>query len=294
MTRLTRAWPSRPSRSAPPDAAARKETLTVAFLISLAVHLSVVLISAVVVHESHAPAEELLAVKLIDVPRRESSLARQAGEAPPQVTKPPPARPPAKPKESPPMAKRATLRSKPLTPPIPAPAREEPAQTTETKAPDPAKVEPPTFASGSQVEGGGSAAGGGSLFSEGNVGVIPGPGSAGGGGSAASGLGRGAGVPGLPAQSVPRGQREAKPLETVRANYPLMALRAGLESDVTLKIAVDAQGNVTRAEITKSGGSGFDEEALKAVKQSRFQPAQHDGQNIPAEFIYVYRFRLRR
>jgi protein TonB len=73
-----------------------------------------------------------------------------------------------------------------------------------------------------------------------------------------------------------------------------MSLRAGLESDVTLKIEVDSHGNVTRAEITKSGGGGFDEEALKAVKQSRFEPAQHDGQPVAAEFTYIYRFRLRR
>jgi protein TonB len=73
-----------------------------------------------------------------------------------------------------------------------------------------------------------------------------------------------------------------------------MALRAGLESDVELRIEVDAQGNVTRAEIIKSGGGGFDEEALKAVRQSRFEPAQKDGHNVPAEFTYVYRFRLRR
>jgi protein TonB len=298
MTRLTRVWPSRPSRSTLRDAAVRNEKLTVAFLISLAVHLSAILISTVVVHKSTAPPEELLPVKLIEIPRRESSPAPKTVEAPRQIAKPPPPRPPVKPekpKEPAPMAKSAIVRSKPLTPPVPALALEEPAQTAEPQPPpDPAKFEPPAIASGSPAEGGGSPAGGGSLFNNGSVGVMPGPGSAGGGGSAASGLGRGAGAPGRPAQSVLSTQREAKPLETVRANYPPMALRAGLESDVTLKIEVDARGNVTRAEITKSGGSGFDEEALQAVKRSRFQPAQRDGQNIPAEFTYVYRFRLQK
>jgi protein TonB len=73
-----------------------------------------------------------------------------------------------------------------------------------------------------------------------------------------------------------------------------MALRAGLESDVTLKIEVDPEGKVIKAEIVKSGGGGFDEEALKAVKRSRFEPAQKDGQNVPAEFSFIYRFRLQR
>ena len=83
-------------------------------------------------------------------------------------------------------------------------------------------------------------------------------------------------------------------MQTARAFYPPMALRMGMESDVTLRIEVDPAGNVTKAEILKSGGGGFDEEALKAVKQSRFEPAQKDGQNVAAEFSYIYRFRLQR
>jgi protein TonB len=68
----------------------------------------------------------------------------------------------------------------------------------------------------------------------------------------------------------------------------------GMESDVVLKIEVDTAGRVTSAEITKSGGAGFDEEALRAVKRARFEPAQKDGQTVPAEFTYIYRFRLQR
>lgn len=117
----------------------------------------------------------------------------------------------------------------------------------------------------------------------------------GGGGAAASGLGRGSGAPGLPAQQpVFRSNREAKPIQTVKATYPPMALRMGMESDVTLKIEVDPDGRVTHAEITKSGGAGFDNEALEAVKRSRFEPAQKDGKNVEAEFTYIYRFRLQR
>ena len=73
-----------------------------------------------------------------------------------------------------------------------------------------------------------------------------------------------------------------------------MALRMGLESDVILRIEVDTAGHVMNAEVIKSGGTGFDEEAVRAVKLSRFEPAQRDGQIVPAEFTYVYRFRLRR
>jgi len=169
------------------------------------------------------------------------------------------------------------------------------AQETQPKE-EPVKMETsPSFASTSRIEGSGGEAGAGNLFGKSDVGVVPGPGSAGaGGGTAASGLGHGAGAPGLPAQSVLRTNREAKPIQTVCANYPPMALRAGLESDVTLRVIVDTDGNVTHAEITKGGGAGFDEEALKAVKQSRFEPAQKNGQNVLAEFSYVFRFRMQR
>ena len=43
---------------------------------------------------------------------------------------------------------------------------------------------------------------------------------------------------------------------------------------------------------TPSAGMGFDEEALKAVRQFRFEPARKDGKNIPSESTYIYRFRL--
>ena len=142
---------------------------------------------------------------------------------------------------------------------------------------------------------GGSATGVNKLV-PGEIGVAPGLGSAGtGGGTAIAGFGRGAGAPGMAPQTGPlRTNREAKPLQTARASYPPMALRMGMESDVMLRIEVDPQGNVTKAEVIKSGGAGFDEEAVKAVKQSRFEPAQRDGQNVAAEFNYVYRFRLQR
>jgi TonB family protein len=178
--------------------------------------------------------------------------------------------------------------------PPPAKPKEETAKPSENKV-SPTPMIERAFPELSRDDGGGSAAGA-SIFSDSaDNGVVPGSGTAGGGGTAVAGLGRGGGAPGLPAPAGPlRTNREAKPIQTVRAVYPPMALRMGMESDVTLKIEVDPDGKVTRAEITKSGGAGFDEEALKAVQQSRFAPAQKDGQNVPAAFTYVYRFRLQK
>ena len=273
------------SRSSSMKATVTNETLSIAFFISIAFHISAILVGAVAVHDNDARPQEFLSVSLVDMPRQPASPSPRETDVPPELEKPH-ART-KKDKLKHPAAKTSVATPDPLQAlPPSAPANEEPKRT-ETS---------PSVASLPRIESGGSEAGARNLFEKGNAGVLIGPGTAGGGGgTATSGLGRGSGAPGLPArQPVVRTDREAQPTQTVRAVYPPMALRTGLESDVTLKIEVDAQGNVTEAEITKSGGSGFDEEALKAVKQSRFEPAQRDGQNVTAEFTYVYRFRIRR
>src|SRR6185295_3449046 len=140
---------------------------------------------------------------------------------------------------------------------VPAPAaspKTETAKAPESKPNPVARTESSPTPATARTEGGGSEAGAGNFFGKGDVGVVQGTGTTGGGGgTAAAGLGRGFGAPGLPAQTVLRTNREAKPIQTVRAIYPAMALRAGLESDVTLKIEVDPEGKVTKAESGKSG-----------------------------------------
>jgi protein TonB len=269
------------------------------FISSLMIHGLVILLGSFFMHRSNLHRQEFFPIRLIELPRPEIPAPQKKIEAPPEVKKPVPPPPPKveKPKPPPAIAKAPIVKPEPPAPLPATPKKEEPPKAVEIKTAEPLKPLPaPTFASEAHVEGGGSEAGAGRLFENGDVGVLPGSGtSGGGGGTAVSGLGRGSATPGLPAQTFPlKTNREAKPIQTVRAAYPPMALRAGLESNVTLRIEVDPQGNVSDAEIMKSGGAGFDEEALKAVKQSRFEPAQKNGRAVPAEFIYIYRFRLQR
>jgi protein TonB len=240
----------------------------------------------------HLRRQDFIAVNLVELAAAEKS--------PPAKLEPPPKQPLPEPRRIEPEqvktpAKAETIRPERQVPPA-VPRIEDRAKMPEVKPAVPVKTDnSPSLSSNARSEGGGSEAGAGDPSGRTEVAGVGGPGTAGGGGgTAASGLGRGAGPPGLPAQSVLRTNREAKPIQTVRANYPPMALRAGLEGDVTLKLEVDAQGSVTKAEIAKSGGAGFDEEALKAVKQSRFEPAQKAGQFVAAEFTYIYRFRIQR
>jgi protein TonB len=134
------------------------------------------------------------------------------------------------------------------------------------------------------VESDASETGAGNLSGQADVGVVAGTGTGGGGsGTAAFDLGRGHGSPESSTPTIPfRTNRQATPLQTVRASYPPMALRMGVEGDVTLRIQIDSEGKVTKADIVKSGGAAFDEEAVKALKQARFEPANKDGRNVPA------------
>lgn len=265
----------------------RNESLLIPLLSSLVIHSLVIVIASTMALHRAKRQPDFLPINLVDLPRTEKPLPKV--ESLEELRKPPPkAETPKKTKPSPRVEAPA---------PLPAEIKEEPRKESEVKTAAPAPApSAPSIASGAPIEGGGSEAGAGHLFGKGDVAVVPGSGTAGGGGgTAASGLGRGAGAPGLPAQQpVLRANREAKPIQTVKATYPPMALRMGMESNVTLKIEVDPEGKVTRAEIIKSGGAGFDEEALKAVRQSRFEPAQRDGKTVPAEFTYIYRFRLQR
>lgn len=276
----------------------RDDSLSLSLLASCFIHgLVIILASIILKHTVSLRREDFLPIGLVDVPRKEQPQPIQKLETPPEIKKPPPPPPKVeKPKEPKPLAKSEIVQPKPASPPAALP-KEESVKPFETKPAVITKSEStPEVAPTARVEGGGSEAGAGNLFGKGDVAVVPGSGTAGGGGgTASSGLGKGSGAPGLPAPTTPlKTNREAKPVQTVRAVYPPIALRMGMEGDVTLKIEVDPEGKVTKADIIKSGGAGFDEEALKAVKQSRFEPAQKDGKNVPAEFTYIYRFRLQK
>jgi protein TonB len=250
-------------------------------LSSVAIHLCVILIGSVVLQSKDLRRQDFFPIRLIDLPHAEAPPSPKV-EAPAKVKTRPPPQKEDNAKESPPVANPTIAKQEPAMSLTPAPVKEEPAEALEAKAPTPAKTDTPSsFALGSRVEGGGEASAV-NLFGKGDVEVAPGSETTAGVGSkAVSDLGRGSATSRLTAPAVVRTNREAKPIQTARAAYPPMALRMGLESDVTLRIEVDPEGKVTTAEIIKSGGAGFDEEALKAVKQSRFEPAEREGQRFP-------------
>lgn len=81
-------------------------------------------------------------------------------------------------------------------------------------------------------------------------------------------------------------------LRFVEAKAP-PALETRKSADVMLAIEVAVTGKVTKAEVTRPAGDGFDEAALEAARQFEFEPGEYQGQPVPVRIVYRYRFLLR-
>jgi periplasmic protein TonB len=80
---------------------------------------------------------------------------------------------------------------------------------------------------------------------------------------------------------------------TLKPYYPQTAKEKGWQGTVILEAALDKKGRV--GEISKIQSSGFsllDEEAIKAVKKWRYQPATQDGKPIEWRVRVKYVFKL--
>jgi periplasmic protein TonB len=131
----------------------------------------------------------------------------------------------------------------------------------------------------------------------GNAGALQGGVEPGEGGSGAAGVARGkglnAGHGGGPvdaefgAANGPRFARKIMP------SYPRLARQLGKEAVVVVRVTIDERGHPIAVEALKTAGSGFDEEAIRAVKESLFHPAKREGIPVTCRAILPIRFELR-
>lgn len=78
-------------------------------------------------------------------------------------------------------------------------------------------------------------------------------------------------------------------------NYPLEALRAGIEGKVVLRVLISDGGRATKISVeTSSGHPGFDDSAVVAVRDWEFVPAKRQGLAVQHEVLVPVRFRIRR
>lgn len=85
----------------------------------------------------------------------------------------------------------------------------------------------------------------------------------------------------------------ASPASVIRPVYPVGSRLRGEEGSVVMSVKVDVAGEVRGVVVLESSGySGLDNAAEKAVKRTRFIPAQSDGKPREAEARLTVRFRL--
>lgn len=82
------------------------------------------------------------------------------------------------------------------------------------------------------------------------------------------------------------------PVKQVNPSYPGEARDQNIEGTVFVKVLVDRDGTVRRAEIAKSDNSLFDQASLDAIKQWEFRPAMKNGEAVAAWVTVPVRFKL--
>ncbi|NLI32995.1 MAG: energy transducer TonB [Deltaproteobacteria bacterium] len=75
--------------------------------------------------------------------------------------------------------------------------------------------------------------------------------------------------------------------------YPRLARELGKEGTVLLQLVIDERGRILDVQVLKQAGSGFDEEALRAVRDSTFSPAKRNGRPVMCKARLPIQFVLR-
>ncbi len=96
---------------------------------------------------------------------------------------------------------------------------------------------------------------------------------------------------GPPADFVPY-EKEPQIVKKVEPKYPELAMRAGLEGKVIVKIWVDKEGKVKQVVVLKSDAEIFDGPAVEAAKQFVFTPAYMNNGPVAVWVSFPFRFKL--
>lgn len=87
------------------------------------------------------------------------------------------------------------------------------------------------------------------------------------------------------------GLRLPRPYRRLQPPYPETAAQAEAEAVVDVLVDLDANGEVTGAEIARWAGFGLDEATLETVRKLHFFPAMRNGTTIPLRVLLRYNFR---
>jgi protein TonB len=79
---------------------------------------------------------------------------------------------------------------------------------------------------------------------------------------------------------------------TKKINYPESALKSKTEGKVYCLALINQSGDVDDVKIVKGLGNGCDEEAVRAIKKTKFTPGQNLGANVKAKLALAIQFKL--
>lgn len=74
--------------------------------------------------------------------------------------------------------------------------------------------------------------------------------------------------------------------------YPEIARKAGVEGRVIVQFVVDENGSVQDPQVVRGIGAGCDEEAVRAVRQAKFNPGMQRGKPVKVKMSLPITFRL--
>lgn len=78
------------------------------------------------------------------------------------------------------------------------------------------------------------------------------------------------------------------------ADYPRRARRRGIEGRSTMRLQIDAQGEVTAVEVVASEPAGiFERAARRAARRLHYEPALDDGRPVASEVQEIFVWSLR-
>jgi TonB family protein len=80
--------------------------------------------------------------------------------------------------------------------------------------------------------------------------------------------------------------------EVASPDYTEEAKKKKIEGTVTIAIVVDKKGDVVDAKVVKGLGHGLDENAVVAVKEWKYKPAEKDGTPIAVKMEVTVEFFL--
>jgi protein TonB len=80
--------------------------------------------------------------------------------------------------------------------------------------------------------------------------------------------------------------------EVASPDYTAEARKRKIEGSVTVAIVVDKKGDVIDAKVVKGLGYGLDENAIRAVKEWKYKPAERDGEPITVKMEVTVDFYL--